>query len=297
MLALRRAWGRSGWARLGRIADALERMDARQQAADVERLEQPEPPDPPEPPDQAPAQTAPGPPVELDRWGVGVWRRMGLNLLLDGGSTLDRWLIEGGSWELAQITKLRELVLTTMPERRRPRVFIDIGAYFGLYALFFDRERLFDRIIAFEPDRMNFAQLQSQLFLNGASYRIEARNAAVGATATTGHMQRADRQPEGIRAGVGLWSSGDARCVSVPVVAIDDELDIEGGLVVAKIDVEGRQNAVLKGMRRTIERNACIMQIEAYENARPATVTLLGELGLSIAGEIDPDLYAIRTLA
>lgn len=269
----RQIWGRTAWARLGRIAAALERMEAQRPTLPALHDVVPEP--------------------LADRNGIGIWHRLGLTLLLDGASDVDRRLIESGGWETEQFAKLQELVVTSAAPSG-PRIFLDIGAYFGLYALEFDRERLFDQIIAFEPDRLNFAQLQAQLFLNGATYRIDARNVAVGEVAGTGQMHRSDRHPTGNRGGVGLRDSGDARCVPVGIVAIDNEISVEGGLIVAKIDVEGNQDYVLRGMRSTIARNACVLQIEVFEQARSATLALLNDLGLSIAGEIYPDIFATR---
>ena len=58
-------------------------------------------------------------------------------------------------------------------EQERPHaptsaVFLDVGAHWGLYALLAHRTRQFERIVAFEPDPANYAQLQANLFLNDA---------------------------------------------------------------------------------------------------------------------------------
>ncbi len=268
----RRLWSRTGWARLGRIADALERLENW----------------PPEPP--SPRNT-----LATEAPGVGIHQRMGLTLLLDPASDVDRWMIANGSWEPEQLAKLKALAADAMNGTTGPRVFLDIGAYFGLYALLMDQERMFDRIVAFEPDRLNFAQLQTQLFLNGAAYRIEARNVAVGSAAAEIQMLRADLHETGNRAGVGLWpgSGPDPRCMPTKVTTID-ALGLSGGVVVAKIDVEGHQDEVLRGMRRTIERNTCVFQIEAFSDQRAPTMLLLADLGLNVVADIGIDLFAAR---
>ncbi len=279
----RRLWSRTGWARLGRIADALDRIEARVGAAAAG----PPPPNEPAPP--------PPLPPEPDRFSPRLYQRAGLNLLLSGNSGPDRVLAESGEWEQQQIAKLLELAALACARRSGPKIFLDIGAYFGLYALVMDRARLFDRIVAYEPDRANFAQLQAELFLNGAACRIEVHNAAVAEVAGHRQMQRSDRHPTGNRGGVELWRCGpDPRCIPTGVVAIDDEITIDGGLIVAKIDVESGQDAVLRGMRRTIAANECILQVEAYEQQRPATLALLAELGLSVVEDIYPDLFAVN---
>lgn len=270
----RSLWSRTGWARLGRIAAALERIEQRR-------------------PEQPPAARA----TPAESPGIGIRQRMGLALLLDPASDVDRWMIENGTWEPEQISKLMALAAEVTSKSSGPRVFLDIGAYFGLYALLADRTRTFERIIAFEPDRLNFAQLQAQLFLNGAAYRIESMNVAAGSAAGEMQMSRADLHEAGNRAGAGLWpSSGpDPRCVPTRIIAIDD-LNLSGGVVVAKIDVEGYQDEVLRGMRKTIDRNACVFQIEALEGQRAATLRLLAQLGVKIEDQIGHDFYATSRL-
>ena len=65
--------------------------------------------------------------------------------------------------------------------RLKPDVFIDVGANLGLYTCVLGHLGVVPRLIAFEPDRDNFARLKANLALNNLTARVETHEAAVGA--------------------------------------------------------------------------------------------------------------------
>lgn len=213
---------------------------------------------------------------------------MGLRLLLDPRSLVDRSVIDHGSWELDRI----EWLLTTARSMAagRQAMFLDVGAYWGLYAMLAARAELFDEVIAFEPDRHNFAQMQAQLFLNELSTRIDARHAAVSSTSGSVHLMFSRSHPDGNRAGVGVVPH-DQPGEDVQAVTIDDVVDVTGRFVVAKIDVEGHEHAVLDGMERLIARNEVLFQVEVFEAQRVAVMPRMEELGLRVVHEMYPDCF------
>jgi FkbM family methyltransferase len=210
-------------------------------------------------------------------------------LLLDPRSLVDRSVIDHGSWELDRIEFLLSTARTMAAGRQA--MFLDVGAYWGLYAMLAARSDLFDEVIAFEPDRHNFAQLQAQLFLNDLSTRVEARRTAVTSGAGRMHMMFSSSHPDGNRAGVGVISPDEYPGEYVDAVALDDVIDVTGRFVVAKIDVEGHERAVLDGMERLITRNDVLLQIEVFEPQRPAVMPRLAELGLRVVHEMYPDCF------
>ncbi len=214
--------------------------------------------------------------------------RQGLTLLLDRGSIVDRALIDSDAWEREQLDYLFHLA------RRAGRIgsmmFVDVGAYFGLYSLLALRTGLFDRIHAFEADRDNFAQLQANLLLNDATHAITAANIAV--TDTTGTIRFSDSRthPDGNRAGVGILDDG-ADSYPAPATTIDAALHATGAVIVMKIDVEGHEARVLKGMERTLRNNRVIMQVEIYEAQNDVSLAEIARLGLRRLNTIYPDHY------
>ncbi|HXQ84648.1 MAG TPA: FkbM family methyltransferase [Xanthobacteraceae bacterium] len=189
--------------------------------------------------------------------------RDGLVLLLDGRSLADHVILEHGDWEPAQRRRL--FALAAAFEFGPNAVFLDIGAYFGCYALHASRSPHFGEIYAFEPDRLNFAQLQACLFLNRATERIAARNVHVGAAPGTTEMTRSAATPAN-RASARRFGGKDDQIV--PVDSIDNMLNHVGQQIVAKIDVELSEFDVLAGMRRTIAENKILLQIECANPGR-----------------------------
>ncbi len=222
---------------------------------------------------------------------VAIYGIEGLSLLLRAQSRIDRRMIESGTWETSQVARLVSLVKLSRKQSKGPAVFLDIGAYFGFYALTMRRESLFDRIIAFEPDAMNFAQLGAQLYLNDAAYEIEVQRLAVSDTTGTGTMPKSTLRKNRGTSGLGITAPPEAT-MTVGTAALDALYDFHDTLVVAKIDVEGHQAAVLHGMRATISRNRVVLQIEIWKNEREAALRILEGLGLKVIGNMYPDYFA-----
>ncbi len=69
---------------------------------------------------------------------LSLYNRLGMTLLLDRNSVVDRFVIQTGAWELDQL----KLVRAAIQYFNDPRIyFIDIGAYWGLYSLIPVRDR------------------------------------------------------------------------------------------------------------------------------------------------------------
>ncbi|MDB4796446.1 FkbM family methyltransferase, partial [Akkermansiaceae bacterium] len=68
---------------------------------------------------------------------------------------------------------------------------------------------------------------------------------------------------------------------SVDVVSIDDFLPEKGKTIMIKIDVEGFELDVLKGLRETLLENTCFLAIEIFEQQYAKCEEFLGSLGYS----------------
>ena len=156
----------------------------------------------------------------------------------------------------------------------------DIGAHIGSHTL--EMSRLVGprgRVFAFEPQSRNFELLEKNVRLNGAS-NVIARHAAVG-----------DRQ--GVcRLAVNAVNHGDHRVSTsgdgaeeVPMLTIDSALrEVEDGAVrLIKIDVQGYETYVVRGLRETLRRNPeAVLFIEIFPEglhaAGSSAAELVGEL-------------------
>src|SRR5262249_77547 len=109
-----------------------------------------------------------------DALGARLIRYNDLLLLLDPSSVvMDRYMLAAGDWEPEQQNFLVTTTRAVISDPACEAVFLDIGAYFGLYALCMARSGLFRRIIAIEGDRRNYAQLRANVFINALDRQID----------------------------------------------------------------------------------------------------------------------------
>lgn len=169
----------------------------------------------------------------------GMKRKGGLGFLPE-------WLV--GGQETPEEQFFRKLDL-------REKVVFDVGAFHGLTALFFSRTARV--VIAFEPNPANCAQAAQNVRVNALA-NVFLLNVAIGEEG--GELQfaydekatwagSADPQIAARTAGVACCP----RSITVPVVTLDGL--VESGLPrpdFIKIDVEGMETKVLRGMDQTL---------------------------------------------
>lgn len=195
-----------------------------------------------------------------------LWDRMGLSLFLDKTSLVDRALIEGGAWEPDHLNYLTKTALR-YADSSRDMVFLDIGAYFGLYAMVMARTNLFGKIVAFEADPLNFRQLCANLLTNDPHCLIEPRFIAVSDEPGEITYASSLHHPDGNRGGVGVNEGASVESTDTILVKtekIDTLVPLKGKRIIAKIDVEGHEPRVLAGMRRLLVDNKAFLQIETF---------------------------------
>jgi FkbM family methyltransferase len=199
-------------------------------------------------------------------------------------------VIDTGTWEPKQLEYFAGLV-----ERFRGKpnaVFFDIGSYWGLYSFLTLQAGVFDEIYAFDADRHNFAQLQANLFLNNAAHAITAINKAVSDKPGQLSFWDSRTQPDKNRAGVGVIDeAAGLSSYTVEAVSVDSFVTSTGGNFLMKIDVEGHEESVLKGMHNTLAGNKVVMQIEVFEQDHERVFAEVSRLGLRQIHSIYPDYY------
>ena len=160
-------------------------------------------------------------------------------------------------------------------ERLKPEVFLDVGANLGLYSCVLGRHKAVPRIFAFEPDHANFARLTANLKLNNLTDMAQAQEVGVGSKAGTETLLPAGEDNRG----VSRIASGTAETAgpgyTIPVVALDDVMRVDGSRIAVKIDVEGFELEVLMGAAQLFTRNGGFAQIEAHGNQVAGVVTEL----------------------
>jgi FkbM family methyltransferase len=147
-------------------------------------------------------------------------------------------------------------------------------------------------LIAFEPDRQNFARLVENIGRNGLKGMSDLRPIAAGAKAGTAYLVPGGPENSGLSRLAGADSGG----YGVAVVALDEATDIEGSVICAKIDVEGYELEVLAGAARLFRRNGGYAQIEGHGDKRAAEIAeMMREYGWQFVDRYGLDLRFVRT--
>ncbi len=151
----------------------------------------------------------------------------------------------------------------------KPNSFIlDIGANFGLYTAIgglIIREH--GQLIAFEGNPHTFDYLRRTAYANKLYHnkRMQLVNALVSDQSGSGTLHYLPTELGG--ASMMRERSPGSISIDVPKVSIDEFLGGDAKVDLVKIDVEGHEPQVLKGMERTLARSPEVrLIIEAFEN-------------------------------
>jgi len=154
--------------------------------------------------------------------------------------------------------------------RRKPDIFIDVGANIGLYTCVIGRARAAKRLIAFEPDPAIFRELLDNIKLNNLT--VDAIPAAVGAQTGVVRFKKATGENRGL--GQVSDDGDDVNCV-----ALDDHISLSSAVIAIKMDIEGGEPAALKGAAQLLSHNSGYAQIEAPEARAPVVIQMMQDFG------------------
>jgi FkbM family methyltransferase len=163
-----------------------------------------------------------------------------------------------------------------------PRVFLDVGASYGLHSLKLLAHGV--RVVSFEPNPACQPFFMECCRHNGL--RPDLRPVAVGDRAGRAEL-RVPRGRTWLGTTAGAVAAGWARDVEietlhVPQVTLDEVVEIDGIVPdVIKIDTEGSELAVLEGARAILENARPMLVFESWPGTpwRPAIFTLLAAYG------------------
>lgn len=221
-----------------------------------------------------------------------VARRRGALWLLDPRDWLDMQLLIGRPFETRQL----ETFCRLCRERSVTR-FVDIGANIGLYSVLVAQTVPgIARVDAFEPVSETRWRLCANLGLNGLRERVVVHPVALSDD-TEERGIAIDPRSSGIAT---LSPSAEERArrsfdrrETVRTVSFDSYMPALEGRVAFKIDVEGHEPAVLRGLAGTLGRTAALLQVETRERNRAEVRSFLEGLGYAQAARHDTDLYFV----
>ncbi len=155
-------------------------------------------------------------------------------------------------------------------------VVLDIGANFGLYtALSASIVRNSGRLYAFEGNPQVFECLQRTIVANHLYFNpnIVAANVLVSDQSGRGLLHYSAHLPSGGTMSDVKFAEGSQRTIEIDMTTIDDFLPSDLQVNLVKIDVEGHEPLVLRGMEKTIARSPNIrLIIEFADNLLARTV-------------------------
>ena len=181
---------------------------------------------------------------------------------------------------------------------------IDIGANIGWYSMTLS-SRAKPRIVAFEPDVLNFRLLQDNLQMNGKD-NVRAFNKALSDHEGVMTLYLYKKHNPGRHSFIKQENSvGTAEVAIVPLDAfLEREGFGEGPVKLVKIDIEGYEYTALKAASRTLARTQWILtEFSPYlmrdAGQEPADyIRLLQDAGFRLKeiteqGLVEPDIAAI----
>ncbi len=183
---------------------------------------------------------------------------------------LSEKLVLNKEWQKFEI----EIILKNIKEGD---TVLDIGANIGYYTLYIARKvGRKGRVFSFEPDPVNCKLLKKSVLANGYTNVIVEQKAV---TEKTGKAQLylCDENKGDHR----IYNSYDAREeLDIETVSLDDYFkDYKGDIDFIKIDVQGSEPTVIKGMKNLLRKNKKIKIFTEYE---PCCLKLSG---------VEPDEY------
>lgn len=151
------------------------------------------------------------------------------------------------------------------------RVFIDIGAHMGWYALHIAKRDICREIYAIEGSTQTFSSLRENVAVNSFGKKITP----ICAACSDASRHAVYFQTPGFNySGAGLEDAGNRvfhrRMIEheVTTTTLDDILSFQNEYIALKIDVEGHERRLLQGAQNILRQNHVLLQIEILpENA------------------------------
>lgn len=151
---------------------------------------------------------------------------------------------------------------------------VDVGAFVGYYTLLAARAVApIGKVYAIEPDSANHAALTKNIASNGLQHRV--RPMPVVATDRAGPVAFHEDKWDPTQSNVSGYRP-DATRLTRPGCRLDEILREEERVDLIKIDVEGNELAVLRGLEETIDR--CRTRgLEMFIECNPTALAAAGE--------------------
>lgn len=166
---------------------------------------------------------------------------------------------------------------------------LDVGANIGVFSLLAaERVGASGRVLAVEPDPRSRRWLQENARSNGFSNVINVVAAALGATSGEQSLILNEADPSQSALGA---PTADETAILVPVVPGHELVD--GSVDVVKIDVEGREIDVLRGLELLLARSPGAV---LFCELNPRTLRLVGKRAEDLVAELERQGFRAKAI-
>ena len=177
-------------------------------------------------------------------------------------SYIDRMVYMTGGYEREYIAPF----LSMVPKKR---IILDIGANAGTHTVAFGQA--FQTVHAFEPHPVMFAQLQRNIALNHIN--AIAHPIGLGEEAGSFPLYESDSENKGLTTFLIDELDADRRTEAVRArVETADSLNLPDEIDAVKIDVQGFEAQVLRGMQGLLARNKPVIWLEITRGTQVASI-------------------------
>jgi len=147
-------------------------------------------------------------------------------------------------------------------------IILDGGANIGFHTIQFAKLSTEGKVYAFEPQKLIFNLLSTNILLNDQSLKIEQYRLALGDKPGELHMQPLSKfdEKDGCHNYGGRGLTTESNNEKVKVITFDS-LNIKPNMI--KLDIQGSEIYALKGMEKTIDKYEPWFILENYTSSKP----------------------------
>lgn len=200
--------------------------------------------------------------------------------------------IERKTYFIREYEKKRMDYLIQTSKKIKSEILIDIGANIGFYSILLSKN--FKIIKSYEPNLRNFRVLNKNIKKNNLQNKVQTFNYGLG---NKKQILKGTSMIKGELFQTSGFSLSEKNVEGEDVfVNIGDEvLNFNGEILTIKIDVEGHELFVLQGIKKILENNYCIIQIEIWDKNYQEIYEFLNNLDYKKSISIDGDTYFSNT--
>ena len=195
--------------------------------------------------------------------------------------TIERTTYFRGDYEKPQMGFLKKNSV-----KYKTKIFLDVGSYIGYYSILLSS--LFEKIYSFEPQLTKFSILNNNVSMNKLNHKITTYNLGLGDAKFETFGGAVHRGKLLRSSGFHINPNGNEK---IKISKGDDIFNLKNQKISIKIDVEGFEYQVLKGLHKLLLLNKCFIQIEVWRKNEDLINNLFKDLKYKKIHSINDDKY------